>query len=214
MTRLKLIRTAMLASAFMVAASASAVHANLLTNASFEDPLTADGPPFVGFWESFSGDGNQDSGNDIARNSTLNPLSGAQHLELSITSTSNTFAGVFQDVEGLTAGDNVEFSGWHLDNGQLSGGIEIRIEFRDSVNNVEVSRTPNMVPTLGNTYELFSLPAVVPAGADTARVVYAIQSFGGATDQLIYVDDVSFVPEPATLSLLAVGGFALLRRRA
>jgi len=115
-------------------------------------------------------------------------------------------------VPGLTPGDNVEFSGWHLSLLD-SGGIEIRIEWRDSVNDVEITRTPNLTPTPGAQYEPFSLPAVVPAGADTARVVYAIQSFGAGPNQLVRVDDLSFVPEPASLALLSLGGLAMLRRR-
>jgi hypothetical protein len=61
----------------------------------------------------------------------------------------------------------------------------------------------------------------VPIGADTARVVYAIQSFGPEpTDTgLVYVDDVVFaaVPEPAEMSLGlagALGFLAIYRRRA
>ena len=30
---------------------------NLLVNPGFEDPITSDGPPFVGFWEAFNGGG-------------------------------------------------------------------------------------------------------------------------------------------------------------
>jgi hypothetical protein len=97
----------------------------------------------------------------------------------------------------------------------MAGGSEIRIEFRNSGSNTEVSRTPNLVPAFTQgQYQQWSLPAVVPAGADTARLVYAIQSFGGATTQLLYVDDVSFTPEPASLALLGLGGLTLLRRRA
>lgn len=191
--------------------AATNAQGNLLTDPSFEGALTFDGPPFVGSWEGFNG-----GAGSSASNGTTNPLSGLQTLELAITATANTFAGAFQDVAGLTPGDNVEWSGWTFETvGSISGGSEIRIEFRDSVNNVEITRTPNLAPTFTQgQYEFWSVPAVVPAGADTARLVYAIQSFGGADNQLVYVDDVSFTPEPASLALLGLGGLALLRRRA
>lgn len=191
--------------------TSTTAQANLLTDPGFEGALTFDGPPFVGSWEGFNA-----GGVSTAINGTTSPRSGTQTLELQIAGAPNLFAGAFQDVAGLTAGDNVEWSGWTLETvGSMAGGSEIRIEFRDSVNNVEISRTPNLVPTFTQgQYEQWSLPAVVPAGADTARLVYAIQSFGGATTQLLYVDDVSFTPEPASLALLGLGGLTLLRRRA
>lgn len=184
-------------------------HANLLTNPGFEDPVTSDGAPFVGFWEAFSG------GGSASFNSTVAPLSGLQHLELQINATANTFAGVFQDVPALSAGQELIWSGWARDVGTDAGGSEIRIEWRDSVNNVEISRTANLVPTLSGQYTQWSLVDTVPAGADLARVVYAIQSFGAGPNQNIYLDDtsVTVVPEPTSLALLGLGGLAMLLRR-
>lgn len=49
----------------------------------------------------------------------------------------------------------------------------------------------------------------MPEGADTARAVYAIQSFGGVSDQQVFVDDVSFVPEPSPHALIGSAGVAL-----
>ena len=193
----------------------STASANLLSNPGFEDPVTSDGPPFVGSWEAFT------SGPfAVSRNSILMPRTGLQSLELGIDNQINSFAGVFQDVLGLTAGEVVNYSGWHLSSLE-SGGIEIRIEWRDSVADVEIARTPNFVPLPGSSYEIFNLNAAVPLGADTARVVYAIQSFTGAINQLVYLDDFSLTteavetPEPATLGLLALGGMMILftRRR-
>ena len=93
---------------------------------------------------------------------------------------------------------------------------EIRIEWRNSVANIEVGRTPNLIPALTGAYELFTLSTTVPAGADTARVVYAIQTFtGGPTNNgTVFIDDLSYVPAPGTLAF-ALGGLGLagLRRR-
>ncbi len=192
--------------AVAVASICSAGPLNLLTNPSFEDPITTDGPPFVGFWEAFSA-----GGGSSASLSMSMPRTGSQSLDLEIDG-ANLFAGVFQDVDNLTAGQDVVYTGWHKSVG-LGSGVELRIEWRDSVNNVEISRTPNFAPTPGSDYEMFMLNSTVPVGADTARVVYAIQSFGGEVSQSVFVDDLSFVPEPASLSLLALGGLFALRRR-
>jgi hypothetical protein len=186
--------------------------ANLLANPGFEDPITFDGPPFVGSWEGFNG------GGASAFNSSLMPRTGLQSLGLSISTTPNTFAGALQDVSGLVSGTEYTWGGWHATTSSpLSLGVEIRIEWRNSGSNTEISRTPNLTPIPSAAYSPFSLTAAVPVGADTARVVYAIQSFstnpfGNGT---VYVDDVSFavVPEPSTMALLGFGGLALVAIR-
>jgi len=187
---------------------------NLLVNAGFEDPITYDGAPFVGSWEGF----NAGAGSSAANSSVL-PRTGLLSLELSILGIDNSFAGAFQDVPGLVSGVDYVFSGWHATpSNPLGLGVEVRIEWRNSGSNAEVSRTPNLTlaPTSA-TYSPFSLTAAVPVGADTARVVYAIQTFGPEPDNngIVYVDDVSFaaVPEPTTLALIGLGGLALVTTR-
>ena len=71
------------------------------------------------------------------------------------------------------------------------------------------TQTPNLLPVPTDVYTPVSLVAAVPAGADTAHVVYAIQSFTNETLPdlgTVYVDDASLtvVPEPATVGLLGV----------
>ena len=198
--------------AVVVLAGASPCALAELANPGFEDPITFDGPPFVGSWEGFSSGAGAE-----AANGTVMPRSGQQHLSLSIFNTDNAFAGAFQDVPGLTPGTTWTFSGWHkTTTDPLDLTPEIRIEWRDSVGNVEVGRTPNLIPTLTDVYEPFALSAMVPAGADTARVVYAIQTFTPepTNNGTVFVDDVSFIPAPGAAAL-ALGGLALggLRRR-
>jgi hypothetical protein len=204
-----------LTAACLLALTPSPFAANLVVNGGFEDPITFDGPPFVGSWEGFSG-----GAGSLAANSTLLPRNGLQSLGLSIVTTANTFAGAFQDIPSLVSGIQCTFDGWHATTSNpFDVGVEIRIEWRNSVSNVEVSRTPNLTPIPGAAYSPFSLTAAVPAGADTARIVYAIQSFSTSPlgNGTVYVDDVSFtlVPEPSTMALLTLGGLAMimLRRR-
>ena len=140
-----------------------------------------------------------------------------QSLGLSITTTPNTFAGAFQDVP-VVSGTEYTFSGYHLSpSDPLSLGVEIRIEWRNSIS--EVGRTPNFTPIPSGSYSPFGFNAIAPAGADIGRCVYAIQSFSTAPsgNGAVYVDDVSFavVPEPATMVLAGLGAASLLglRRR-
>jgi hypothetical protein len=196
----------------LLSLTTSPVAANLFLNSSFEDPITFDGPPFVGSWEGFSG-GGASSGNSL-----IMPRTGAQSLGLSINNSINTFAGAFQDVSGLLAGTEYTFSGWHATpSNPLDLGVEIRIEWRNSLSNSEVSRTPNSTPIPSSTYSPFSMNGTVPVGADVARVVYAIQSFSTSPlgNGTVYVDDVSFtvVPEPSAMALLSLGGLALVALR-
>lgn len=195
-----------LGAVLLACSTASAVTIPILGNAGFENPVSAGDPPFSGRWQTFSLDGDETAGGDTAIAGTSMPRSGAQALELVIdANTPNSFAGVFQDAPA-TAGEMFSWSGYHKSVGN-PGGIEIRIEWRDSVGDTEVGRTDNFTPMPGSEYELFDVTAEVPAGADTARVVYAIQSFGGVVDQLVYVDDINAIPEPTSMLL---GGLGLM----
>jgi hypothetical protein len=211
----RLMKTLGIAALAMIALALAPVANAQLANPGFESPITADGPPFVGFWEGFSG-----AATATAATSTVMPRTGAQHLALSIVNTNDTFTGVFQDVPGLTPGNAFSFSGWHKrTTTPLDLDAEIRIEWRNSVTDMEVGRTPNTVPVIGTDYAQFTVSAPVPAGANTARVVYAIQTFsGGPTNNgTVFLDDMSVViPEPgsallAVCSLIGLAGAA--RRR-
>jgi hypothetical protein len=188
---------------------------NLLANPGFEDPITSDGAPFVGFWEGFAGP------SAVASRATIMPRNGAGHLSLLIDNANNSFAGAFQDVEGLVPGQLMNFSVWHKTTGVPYNLVsEMRIEWRKVGQAAEISRTPNLLPVPTLDYSPVSLAAPVPAGADTARVVYAIQSFTNGTLPdvgTVFVDDVSLriVPEPSTIGLWGIAFISLTvtRRR-
>lgn len=201
--------TIALASVGLIAAGTAQAQVNKLTDGGFEDAskFTQDGAPFVGFWEAFNG-----GAGSTATRVTTNPRTGAANANFNITSTDNTFAGAFQDVTGLTAGQSVTYSGWQRAIGTFDIGAEYRIEWRNNAGNTEISRN-NTVTTPTATYSQFSFTGTVPAGADTARVVYAIQSFGagGTNNGTVSLDDVSLsvVPEPACAVLAGFGLLAL-----
>jgi len=202
-----------LSAALLLSLTTSAFAANLLVNPGFESPITQDGPPFVGFWEGFNG-----SGTATASASTSLPRTGAQSLDLLILNTVSTFAGAFQDVPGLAPGMSFSLDGWHTTTSSpLNLGVEIRIEWRNSISNTEVGRTPNSTPVPTASYTAFNLSGLVPAGADTARVVYAIQSFSTAPlgNGRVFVDDMSFtvVPEPSSIALVSTAGLAMVAFR-
>lgn len=206
-----------IAIAALAASSATAAHLdnpNQLVDPGFEAPFVDDGSG-VGKWQPFS-DG---STGNTSQTGGIMPRTDSGAAELNLVN-ANGFAGMFQDVTVgfANAGQPWWYSGWHKSLG-VAGGSEIRVEWRDSVNDVEITRTPNSAPSVGDQYEEFILSDVVPAGADTARVVYAIQSFGAGVPQSVFVDDANFnfeaIPEPSTLALVGLSGLALaaLRRR-
>ena len=196
----------------LVLLAANQAAANLFVNSSFEDPITYDGPPFLGIWEGFSGSPVASSATD-----TTMPRTGAKNLTLSITNTNNSFAGVFQDVP-VVAGTIYNYTGWFkTPSNPLDIGMEGRIEWRNSGTDSEVSRTPNLTTIPTSDYTQFLLTATAPAGADIGRVVYAVQSFGPEPTNtgIVYLDDFSIVavPEPATMALGAFAGLALMASR-
>jgi hypothetical protein len=188
---------------------------NLLTNPGFEDAstFTQDGPPFVGSWEAFNG-----SANSFSIRDDVSPRTGGFDAHLSINASNNDFAGLFQDVP-ITAGALYNYSGFHKSaNLNPSDYVtEARFEWRNSVSNTEVSRN-QVLPIAGAQYTPFSLTFAAPAGADTARVVYAIQTFsdtGVLNTGTVFLDDFSLtrVPEPSSIVLASLAGLAFLRRR-
>lgn len=202
-----LVTCALAAAVSVVGISAQAN--NNLVDAGFESGVFVDDGSGAGKWQPFA-DGSAGNTSEIGM---LMPRTDANAAELNLVNP-NGFAGFFQDVPAVP-GNDAEWSVWVKDT--LGGGsaIEMRIEYRDSVADAEVSRTANLVPTLASTdYELVTLADTVPAGADTARVVFAIQSFGATPPQSVFVDDAyASAPEPTTAILALLGLAPLARRR-
>jgi MYXO-CTERM domain-containing protein len=111
----------------------------------------------------------------------------------------------------------VTFGGWHKSSSNPADYVsEFRIEWRDAT--TEVGRTPNLSPVPTSDYTPFNRTETVPAGANTARVVYAIQTFtdaGGGNTGEVFLDDMSFtvIPEPVTVAMAGLAGLALVAMR-
>ena len=91
-------------------------------------------------------------------------------------------------VVGLTDGETVGLFG-----GGSIGGVELAQEGLSTASD----------------WSSFSFDATVDAAYDEVAVVFVISGDGGVRG----VDNVSVVPEPATMSLLGLGALALIRRR-
>ena len=186
----------------------TAMGVGILVDPGFEDPLINNGQG-VGKWGPFNG-----GGPSFTNISTTNARSGSSHLNIGTGGAANNFAGVFQDLT-VTPGEELTFSGFHAAFNNSPSGIEIRFEWRDSGTNTEIGRTANFIPSPGSAYEPFSLTNTVPVGANTVRVVYAVQSFSGSVNTNVHVDDVSMtsIPEPSSALLAGAGLLGLLARR-
>ena len=194
--------------------AATQAAANQLANAGFESPIAAGGN-VDGNWNSFSGNA---SATSVL--STVAPHSGLQHLDSTIAGVDNSFTGVFQWVRGISVGTTYDFSIWARRAGLLGMGAEFRIEYTDAGGafvDGQFAHNIDITGSLTEQYQLFNNSSVAPVGAVDLKVVFAAQTFGaGDNVGTVYVDDASLVvPEPAAISLLGLGGLALvgIRRR-
>ncbi len=186
---------------------ATDVNANLLSDAGYEGTVGQNTNDEEA-WNGFAG-----GPATVAIESTVAPLSGLQHLDMT-TSGLNAFSGAFQWERGITPGDLYTFSfSARAGVGVQDAAFEYRIEWINAGGG-EVSRDQIIIPaaSLTSLYQPFSVGGFAPLDAVDAKVVTAIATFPGSTGN-VYVDDASLVPEPTSLGLLGLGGLAMLRRK-
>ncbi|MGQ0628015.1 MAG: hypothetical protein ACT4PL_07940 [Phycisphaerales bacterium] len=195
---------------------------NLLNNAGFEDPLGFDfanqsnwngffGGPGGTFLEAFNTTGASPRSGASALVTTIRGVPG-------ITTGFDAFTGHVQVVSGIMAGETYELSIWARSNPVILDGAEFRVEWRDAGGG-EISRF-NSVIQMGLTaeYQQFSFTQTAPAGAASAAIVLAVQSFfhtGVQADTSVAWDDASFrtIPTPGAAAIFAVAGLLTARRR-
>ena len=124
----------------------------------------------------------------------------------------------------VPAGANVDysFSVWAKATPGNTADAAVAIYWYDSVGD-KIGATNHLTPTtVGDKWTEVEWELTSPA--DTAEVCFALEGLFGNGAWLgigvpnpdgggIYYDDVHMVPEPITLSLLGLGGLALLRRK-
>jgi len=179
---------------------------NLVENPSFEDPTVTMGSANDVWFRFGSG------ANGFCNESTVMPRTGSRHIEMQLVGP-NQFAGVFQNLNmTINPDDIINFTGWvrNASGSPFNATLEIKLEWQGAAQN----RLD--VLSMGSDYEMFSHTGVAPAGTTGLVVTVAISSFGaGQGDAAVHLDDVTvtLVPEPATVSALAIGALALMRRR-
>lgn len=200
--------------ATMVALAGSAGAQNLLSNGSFESGINYDGND-NGNWNAFFG------GADFQQVEVVVPVDpaadGTQVLQIGTFNTANTFVGTTQTVP-VSAGNEYTFSFQAREIIQNGIFAEYRIEWKDAFGAIiggQFDLNTNLDSVLTTDWAPYSLTATAPAGAATATVVIAVQTFGSAApyEGFIQIDEASFVPGPASAALLGLAGLAAARRR-
>ncbi len=208
--------------------------ANLLVNPSMEAPAVQNGDG------NFRPDGWGGFSNSFFADDRTARSGDANMFILGAFNGDPAFSGLFQDVNGVAPGAELEASIWtlndatRLDASNLPDTIEGRpnrvdlvIEFFDqfggnilsedgdpNTNNPTVTLADGLDPNfITNEYYQRSVTGIAPAGTVRARllVLFVQSGFAGG---IVDVDDASLtvVPEPVTGALLGLGAL-LLRRR-
>lgn len=205
---------------------------NLLNNGGFESPLGFDfsdtsnwngffGGPAGTYLEAFNDLGAPARSGSQALQLTINGVldeMDPNYNGTDLTTGFDAFVGHVQTVMGLSEGTEYEFSLWAMAIGDVTNGVEYRVEWQDAAG-VEISRTNVEIQGgLTDSYQQFSFSEVAPTGTARAALVIAAQSFtndGVVADTTVVIDDASFsvVPAPASAALLGLGGLVAARRR-
>ncbi len=160
----------------------------------------------------------------------LQPFSGSFHMYMKVDNLNNTPAGVAlfaEQIQGVGSIDNslnYNLSLYAKSDTTVFTGVDMfyQILWLDQDNSdgggvKGETLTPLISAGINTTYQQFSLSNInVPDGADSFLLRFQLSA--GAVPGIVQglsVDDavLEVVPEPTSLSLLALGGFLALRRR-
>ena len=205
---------------------ASAVNANLIMNSGFEsmsgDPLAADS------WSQYKGSGATvyyAAKTDVVYEGTYSYKVAAR----------NGYGMLHQTITGITGGESLSFwlygrgdtnDDWQMD--EVGDQVDVYIKFKDAGGS-QIGSEISMIlfdadeetdASILSTTDWLKSPVfnfVTPE--NTAQVQIKIRTVDGTADgnnrdgTSVYLDSVTLVPEPATMSMLALGGLVSVFRR-
>jgi hypothetical protein len=213
--------------AVVIAACGTANAQNLLVNGGFETGVYGLEPTYgVGYW-------NGDTGSFTTTENGITPYEG-QRMFRALDIAHGQFSDVWQLVDltayrtwVATGTQTFSLSAWF---NRVAGNSQTNTQYRTTI--MAYDGSPSEFPdrpfllkasdvyrtsdSLATTWEMSSVNAVLPA--DTLWVACGFRWVANNQPLVFeghYVDDVraTVTPEPATLSLLALGGLLALRRR-
>jgi len=194
--------------------------ANLLANPGFEQNYDESGARPMG-WDWWA---NTWSVTVDDQNATLAPIEG-ERMEIIMGAWWGPWAnsGVVQSF-AVSRGDVFTLSGYSYATSAFAIDGEAfavaKIEFWDHTDIDPATEQPIMfeevriadINTTQDIWEPFSVSAAAPTAAVLVRPVLMFLQPAGSENGAVIVDDVSFVPEPATATALLLGVLALRRR--
>ena len=182
------------AMASMVAAPAQAA----LTNADFETgDLTA--------WSFFG---------DSVTVTNVDPYAGAYHADLSADDSDPNYAGMYQD-QTASAGQLWEATIYARLVSSPGGNAMIRLKLECITGSGTVQLDDALLQIVSGSYVKLIASGVTPATTTAVRITPVVELNGevGAIEGYFDNATLTFIPEPASMTLLAPAALVLIRRR-
>lgn len=187
----------------------SSASANLLVNPGFEDDVDSNGRPDGWTLDGVSYGGGS-SWRTYIQDDAAGANSGDDYMDIGVMGGTGGYSQVYQDI-AATAGVEYTFSAYAASAEIVAGetvDFKLVFEFYDaSGTRISVTRLTQTIDMDG-LYYLQSESMIAPEETVTFRACVVTPNGNN-----ILLDDVSVIPEPATLALLGAGAFLSLRKK-